>query len=323
MSEDEELRAEIERLNKIIRAGEWATHAERFAILKGLEHGRCPSCGGRIRLKAGRGEGGISLEACEAHERDPMRVIACLSWFEESPTWLASLVTSLAGFCDHVVAVDGAFFLYPEAMKHPVSGPEQAEAVIQTAKAAGMGVTVHVPSHPWMGNETEKRTFLFRAGLMVAEPLRDWLFIVDGDDIVDRVPYDAHLRLEQTDKDVAEVSLWSREDWEQTDTKTDLANRMNGEAPDEWTISHRALFRALPTLRCGFAHMVYEAERDGETVYLRGDPATVGTLEEAEDLLDLRVEHRHAFRNLSRKHASAEYQHARDELRIEAAPSIA
>lgn len=252
-----------------------------------------------------------------------MKVVACLSWFEESPTWLASLVASMHGFVDHVVAVDGAYFLYPDALKHPVSGPEQAEAIVQTAKALGMGCTVHVPSGPWLGNETEKRTFLFQLGVRVATPFEDWLFVVDGDDVVDRVPGDARERLAASELDVAEVSLWWREDWERTARGRAATRWMaSGEGmPDEWTVNHRALVRALPSLRCGFAHMIYEADRDGRTVYLRGQVDSVALpLEPAEDLTDLRVEHRHAHRNPARMRASELYYRRRTELGVEAAP---
>jgi hypothetical protein len=120
-----------------------------------------------------------------------MRVIGLLSWFEESPSWLAALIASGKGFVDHWVAVDGAYFLYPDALRHPSSGPEQAESIIQTAAACGISCSVHVPAEPWMDNEVGKRSFLFQAGELVAEPNVDWYFVADGDDLLNRVPFDA------------------------------------------------------------------------------------------------------------------------------------
>lgn len=254
-----------------------------------------------------------------------MKVIAALSWFEESPIWLSSLVSSTVGLVDHFVAVDGAYFLYPDSIKHPVSGPEQAEAIIQTAKALGMGATVHIPTGPWMGNETEKRTFLFQLANLHATPGDDWLFVVDGDDIVNRVPADTKDRLAATPHDVAEVGLWWREDWEHSPKRIAEARWMaSGDGmPDEWSVHHRALVRANPTLRCGYAHQIYEIGYPGEPARrLRGQVDDDMTpLEAAEDLTDLRVEHRHAFRNPARMRASERYYKRRVELGVEALPA--
>lgn len=249
-----------------------------------------------------------------------MKVIGALSWFEESPVWLAALVASGSGFFDHFVAVDGAYFLYPDALKHPSSGPEQAEAIIQTAAACGIGCSVHVPAEPWAGNETEKRSFLFQACQLVAEPNVDWVCVVDGDDLLNRVPFDAKQRLEQTDLDVAEVSLWWREDWEATAAKAARAQwHATGGPPDEWSVTHRALFRAIPGLRCGYAHMIYETP-DGRR--LRGQlDDDRQPLEPALDLTDLRVEHRHAMRNPARRQLAQDYYRRRTDLGVEARPA--
>lgn len=251
-----------------------------------------------------------------------MKITAALSWFEESPIWLSSLVASMAPLIDAVVAVDGAYFLYPEALAHPTSGPEQAEAIIQACAAANLGCTIHTPTGPWMGNETEKRTFLFQLATMQSTE-DDWLFVVDGDDIIRSIPPDAREMLEETDKHVAEVSLWWREDWEANEDKTQLAHWLNGEARDDWTVNHRALIRALPDLHCGYAHMIYEAT-DPDTnllIRLRGQVNNDDQpLAEALDLTMLKVEHRHSHRNPARQANSDLYYKRRDELNVEAMP---
>jgi hypothetical protein len=43
-----------------------------------------------------------------------MSVVGLISWWDESPTWLAASITSLGRFCDHVVALDGRYALYPD-----------------------------------------------------------------------------------------------------------------------------------------------------------------------------------------------------------------
>lgn len=251
-----------------------------------------------------------------------MRITAALSWYEESPVWLASLVASLKGFCDHIVAVDGAYGLYPGAHERPVSGPEQAEAVIQTAKAIGIGATVHIPEHPWYGNEIEKRTFLFDLANMVSTPLEDWIYVCDGDDILENVPFDAKLRLSETTCDVAEVSLVGRVDWEKDTDEALRAHIMNGSAQDAEVSQLRALVRAIPGLRIGWAHMVYEYDSAEGVKYLRGRYDGVDmVLEPALDLTDLRVEHRHDYRNPTRMKASEEYYALRNDLGAEDAPA--
>ena len=247
-----------------------------------------------------------------------MRVLAGLSFFEESPSWLSALVASCAGLADHFIAVDGAYALYPDSIRHPASGVEQHEAIIQTAAACQIGCTIYRPQLSWADNELGKRRFLFRAMELEAEP-DDWYLIVDGDDLLNRVPFDAKERLAATELDVAEVSLWWREDWEASEDKARRAAwHATGGPPDEWSVYHRALFRAVPGLTVGYAHMIYETP-DGRR--LRGQLDDDNTpLEPAEDLTDLRVEHRHGMRNPTRREQAQTYYRRRTELGVEAAP---
>jgi hypothetical protein len=134
-----------------------------------------------------------------------VKLIALLSWYDE-PTWcLTELVASLArAGVDHVVAVDGAYALYPEGRAQ--SPGEQAQAILAASQGAGMGCSLHAPRDVWFGNEVEKRTFLFAAGHQVAEPGEDWLWVADADEVVTESTgiRDA---LEQTTFDVGEVVL--------------------------------------------------------------------------------------------------------------------
>jgi hypothetical protein len=135
-----------------------------------------------------------------------VRIVGLLSWYDEQPAWLAELVASMgrAGV-DHLVAVDGAYGAYPDATGD--SGSEQAAVVAAAALGAGMGVTVHQPQEPWQGNEIEKRTFLFAAAHLVARPGMDWLWIVDGDEIVTHAN-GLREQLGATDMVAATCTLW-------------------------------------------------------------------------------------------------------------------
>ena len=95
-----------------------------------------------------------------------MKLIAILCWYDERPSWLAGVTASLARLqVAHLVAVDGAYGLYPKG--HGCSGTEQQQTIVETCRAAGIGTTVHTPPEPWFGNEVEKRNLAFQ---LAAQP---------------------------------------------------------------------------------------------------------------------------------------------------------
>jgi len=134
-----------------------------------------------------------------------MRLIAILTWYDE-PAWcLTELVASLAlADVDHLVAVDGAYMLYPEGRAQ--SPGEQAQAILAGAQGSGMGVSLYAPQDVWFGNEIEKRSFTFAAGHLIADPGIDWLWVVDADE---RIQETVGLRdaLEATEFDVVSVLM--------------------------------------------------------------------------------------------------------------------
>src|SRR3990172_10411508 len=119
------------------------------------------------------------------HE-DELKIIACLSWFEERPDWLYECITSLqkAGV-DHVVATDGAYGLFKGAKRR--STDAEHEAIREAAEDAGLGLTVKVPPAVW-DSEVSKRGYMFRAAERIAEVGRDWYFVVDADCVVMDAP---------------------------------------------------------------------------------------------------------------------------------------
>lgn len=196
---------------------------------------------------------------------------ALLAWFDEDPRQLAACILSLTrADVGHVVAVDGAYALYPGGTRH--SPAEQHLAIQYACGEAGIGLTLHAPPDVWHGNECEKRTALFALGEAVAGD-GDWLLIIDADEIVHSAPEGLHGWLEQSEHDVAEVTMHDPL----------LA------PADETTL--RRLYRAQPITVEG-NHWTHK-RADGSVI--AGHPG-----EQDPDCLDLR-----AFRMEHRRHARA------------------
>jgi hypothetical protein len=236
------------------------------------------------------------------------RIIGLLSWYQESPVWLAATVASAAKVCDHLVAVDGAYFLYPDGRNR--SGSEQAAIITDTATACGMGATVHTPQSTWEGNEVEKRSFMFRLAETVAQP-DDWYFVLDGDEVILDIPDDFKARLAATDLDVGEVTFWEHQDPQQ-DPKLAKAARQF-----EWSGHHRypirILFRAIPGLKVEGNHYTYITP-DGRLLW--GNQVE-SQQEPALDCRDLLIEHRTHLRDLARRADAQRYYKTRDATGIE------
>jgi hypothetical protein len=217
-----------------------------------------------------------------------VRVIGLLSWYEEPAPWLAECVAGLAKICDHLIAVDGPYALFPGATRKPASGSEQADTIARAAAGAGIGCTIHVPREPWWGNEVAKREYMFRLAMTMARPGVDWLLRVDADEVFTQVPADTKKILGETDLDVAEVTMWERDD---LDSQFPL----------------RVLFRALPGIRIQQAHYVVTAPGlDGGTRVLVGND-TVHRAEPALSLWDVRLEHRTRQRSAVRRALKEQY----------------
>lgn len=236
-------------------------------------------------------------------------LIGLLNWYEEPSTWLAETVASVARICDHLIAVDGPYALFPGALRKPVSGPEQIETIHRVAAGTGMGVTVHAPREPWWGNEVEKRDFMFRLGEGIARP-GDWYLRIDADEVITSAPSDLLTRLENTSHDVAELTLWEREIQAEVAEVVDVGS--------DYRSPLRALFRYQPGLHIEQAHYVVVA---GARV-LAGNTA-VHTLEVAESIPDLMLEHRRSHRTKGRLRLKDEYGNKRNQLGLEKVEVIA
>lgn len=217
-----------------------------------------------------------------------MRVIGLLSWYEEPASWLAECVASLAPLCDHLVAVDGPYALFPGAIRKPASGGEQADTIARTAAGSGIGCTIHVPREPWWGNEVGKRDAMFRLAMSIAEPGVDWLLRIDADEAFTQIPADTRKHLGETELDVAEVTMWERGDGQDS----------------QFPI--RILFRALQGIGIRQAHYVVTAPGAGGTRVLVGNDQ-VHRMEPAMGLPDVRLEHRTRQRSAMRRAQKDDY----------------
>jgi hypothetical protein len=227
-----------------------------------------------------------------------MKIYGLLSWYDERQDWLAAAVASAAKLCDGIIAMDGAYLLFPDSLRHPTSGPEQASTILETALAAGMSCTIHVPDGPWLGNEVEKLTAMMNTG--IGEPMEDWYFKLDADELLSDVPYDAHDRIEKAAEHVVEARMWQRD---------------GGIGQHSmWPI--RRLYRVLPGIHHGPAHHMISATVDGELLWLT-DSEDRNRQAPALDMQDLRIEHRSQYRMQSRVERKEWYYRQRDELGIE------
>lgn len=242
-----------------------------------------------------------------------MRLVALLSWYDEDPGWLYDTVTSLAVVgADALVAVDGAYALFPDA--HASSSPEQREAIAAAAAVAGIDATIHTPSAVWAGNETEKRTLLFRLGEAVTGP-DDWYLVIDGDEVIQTAPVDLKQQLAACGHDNAIASLLTKSAGEVMWSGVPDAGDAQADMPlvlaGRFVHPLHCMFRAIRGLHVGHAHFEYLTP-DGRELWGR-EPETPFTVP------GLVIEHR-LDRPERRRDAAMTYYETRDRLGIERRP---
>lgn len=226
-----------------------------------------------------------------------MNLHALLAFYDEPPDQLIKCMRGLerAGV-DHVIAVDGAYDLYPDGAN--TSHPNQHAALDLACMHMKMGLTLHVPKTVWAGNEVEKRTFLFSLAWACATE-GDWFFVMDADQEVIELPDDFRKRLETVKEDVGETHF--------VDTAALAAN--HADWPPYFTV--RNLFRAQP-IHLDTNHISY-GTADGR--WLWGDASR--KVEPCFDMTDLLIEHHPDKRPNERQQAKLVYYANRDEERVE------
>ena len=205
-----------------------------------------------------------------------MNITLLTIWYDERPGFLHDLIQSVAGICNHVVMVDGAYALYPLAMGK--SRWEQVAEVTFAAHKYNLGLTLHQPSHPWAGNEVEKRNYALSLA-NVAAP--DWLLVLDADERLAEAPADLFAKLEATDKQSVMV-----------------CHRFADGRPDG---ACKKLYRV--PVRVGKWHAEY---LNAENLVVSEDETSTLWLD------DLVVEHRKSERIPERQEAAGRYYNLRD-----------
>lgn len=238
------------------------------------------------------------------------RVFALISWYDESPSWLAATIASLAPHVDHVIAVDGAYAHYPDA--RAFSDRQQADTIVAACEGAKLGCTLHRQNTYWVGGEVEKRTAMFRLANAIAEPFVDWLWVVDADSIVTACPHDLREQLAACERDAIEVMLWERRDY--IGDTPDVARTIP--LPTAGGQKLRCMFRCLRDMHVRDAHYVYiGTDQDGTERILWGHGAM--PVEDGEYWSDIQIEHRSIWRDVYRRNNSQAYYTRRDQLMLE------
>lgn len=228
-----------------------------------------------------------------------MKLIALFNFYDEPIELFVEALASLptAGV-DHVVAVDGAYALFPDGQ--PASHPNQHAAIHLACRELGMSCTMHAPSGLWEGGEVEKRSFLFALGWACARD-GDWFIVHDADMVVKCCPADLKERLAATEHEAAEVEV--------LDVVAQRAKQLDW--PERFEF--RGLYRAQ-RITVGPSHCIYSTADGrhlwGETVRQSTEPC----LDLTRDVL---VEHRPDERPVARQLAKLQYYAQRDEARVE------
>ena len=240
-----------------------------------------------------------------------MKIIGLLSWYDEAPQWLSTAITGFARVCDQIVAVDGAFALYPGA--RPTSHPLQAEAVLSTAESAGVALTLHRPNALFWGNEVEKRNLTVKLASAVAAE-GDWLIVFDADCHVFKCdPEVVRWELENTKADIGTYTYLEVEDFF---SDPEMARIVKS---DDYSTEHthptKDVYRWHPSLLYGPQHWTVSREytkADG-SVERRWLRHTRKGPERQVDLgAHLVIYHRSRDRAMIRQEAKDEYYRARD-----------
>lgn len=239
-----------------------------------------------------------------------MRIIGCLAWYDESPSWLSTCVAGFGRVCDTIVAVDGAYGLYPGARAR--SRPDQAEAILAGAEAAGAGCVVHRPKDVWWGNEIEKRTHVMRLATQLSEE-DDWLLVFDADELVMQAdPVAVRRDLEETDCLVASFTLLDGQDLGEGE-RAELARQVP--VSTDWTFRARDIFRWAPDLHYVGNHYTVIGTYDGIEHRVKGPESQLGAPDVQECChlgAALVAHHRRNDRPLVRREAANGYGKLRD-----------
>lgn len=247
-----------------------------------------------------------------------MKIIGLLSFFDESASWLSTVVAGMGQFCDAVVAVDGGYALFPGA--RPRSLPEQVDAIRLAAEAVDMELVLHQPNDIFWGNEIEKRNLTLKLAGAIATPDEDWVVVMDADMHPMKVNNESiRWDLENTKLNVATMTVLEGKDMLQDETLRAVAQTVA--LDHEWTTRCPLVYRYHPSLKYGPTHWAVSRKVGRRIGWLWG-PTPLG-LETALNLdASLVCYHRSQDRTLLRKQAAENYYETRDRRGIERSPLL-
>jgi hypothetical protein len=245
-----------------------------------------------------------------------VKVVGLCSFYDESPTWLAAHPAACARLVDHMIYVDGAYFLYDKDGRS--SGVEAHDAIATGCESAGIGHTLFVPDTPWMGNEVEKRSFMFQlAEQMTTE--EDWYVVIDADTfLIDGDCARARNQMSSGEYEAYNVHLVERWDWNTGQNGSSIVPTTNAGAPNKSSSPLTCVFKALRGLRVFGAHYLF-AVQDPDWKW--GLKALWGPSTEYDVVphgqLNLDFEHRNKLRTFDRAQAARDYYRVRDDAKVE------
>lgn len=253
-----------------------------------------------------------------------MRIVGCLVWYDEQPSMLAEAVHGLAKVVDEIVAVDGAYAMFPSATVR--SHPDQTEAIVRAAETENVGLTVHRPRQLFFGNEIEKRNLSLQLAAPFCEE-GDWILAWDADYHLHRCdPAVVRHELETTDHLAATYTILESVDYM---AGNDFLKEYAVQRPVDtrYTIRTRGIYRWAPDLHYENAHFLMKGTYQGVERWVYGPDLVGGKVPGWEDggqfcsALNLNkalvVYHRRGERPLSRSEAADEYYRRRDLAGIE------
>jgi hypothetical protein len=238
-----------------------------------------------------------------------------LIWYDEPPGMLAASVAGFARVCDMIVAVDGAYALYPDARTR--SRPDQAEAIIAACEAHDCGLVLHRPKDLFWGNEVAKRNLALDLLRPFLESEVDWVLAFDADYLMLQVqPEQVRHELANCEENVATYTLLDGKDLTTDEFMQQYAAKRH--IDHEWTFRTRGAYRWTPDLTYGPAHWTISGTYQGRHQWIYGPDLLPGDerfapIEPAHNLNDLLVaHHRREYRSLTRKQSAEGYYLARD-----------
>lgn len=267
-----------------------------------------------------------------------MKLHTILSYYDESPVWLAATVASLSQIgVQHLLAVDGRYPCFSPGSP-ACSTIEQSEAIVATAMASGMGVTLVVPHRNEPLAETEKRERSFRLLTELATPMEDWFLVIDADEIVEIGTRDVRDELKALSAPfhAAACRVSSVTDPHAEPGPDNGVNNKTEEIHQKLPVTPRfasrqsRFWRVMHDMRCAPAHYDYTGvDDDGKRWHLRGDIGSFGKEARGFECASIgRVEaceilHRKNHRIYTRRSLKLAYYDLRDKLGIEDAPLVA